>query len=118
VTMDSRKAVLDISTAARKLSASLIIVARARDPDHAAQLYAAGVTEAVPEAIEASLHISEAALISAGVPLGLAIAAIHEQRDQYRAAYQRIAPMERDPVARLRTRRSALRKGESEAPAE
>ncbi len=75
------------------------------------------MTEAVPEAIEASLHISEAALIAAGVPLGLAIAAIHEERDQYRAAYQRIAPQERDPVARLRTRRSALRKGEHEAAA-
>jgi CPA2 family monovalent cation:H+ antiporter-2 len=118
ITMDNRKSVLDIATAARQLHGEgLTVVARARDADHAAQLYAAGVTEAVPEAIEASLHISEAALISAGVPLGLAIAAIHEQRDQYRAAYQRIAPAERDPVARLRSRRSALRKGESEAQA-
>jgi monovalent cation:H+ antiporter-2, CPA2 family len=118
VTMDSRKAVLDISVAAKALqNPGLTVVARARDADHAAQLYAAGVTEAVPEAIEASLHISEAALIAAGVPLGLAIAAIHEERDQYRAAYQRIAPQERDPVARLRTRRSALRKGEGEAQA-
>ncbi|MGL4240461.1 MAG: cation:proton antiporter [Beijerinckiaceae bacterium] len=116
VTMDNRKAVLDVATAARRLHGDgLAIVARARDADHAAQLYAAGVTEAVPEAIEASLHMSEAALISAGVPLGLAIAAIHEQRDQSRAAYQKIAPAERDPVARLRTRRSALRKGEGEA---
>jgi monovalent cation:H+ antiporter-2, CPA2 family len=118
VTMDSRKATLDVAKAARALHGDgLAIVARARDPDHAAQLYAAGVTEAVPETIEASLHISEAALISAGVPLGLAIAAIHERRDQYRAAYQRISPAERDPVARLRTRRSALRKGEGDAPA-
>jgi monovalent cation:H+ antiporter-2, CPA2 family len=116
VTMDSRKAVLDVTAAARLLHGDgLTIVARARDADHAAQLYKAGVTEAVPEAIEASLHISEAALIAAGVPLGLAIAAIHGERDQYRAAYQRIAPHERDPVARLRTRRSALRKGGQEA---
>jgi monovalent cation:H+ antiporter-2, CPA2 family len=115
ITMDSRKAVLDVAAAARALHGDgLTVVARARDADHAAQLYKVGVTEAVPEAIEASLHISEAALIAAGVPLGLAIAAIHEERDQYRAAYQRIAPQERDPVARLRTRRSALRKGESE----
>jgi monovalent cation:H+ antiporter-2, CPA2 family len=115
ITMDSRKAVLDVAQAARALHGEgLTVVARARDADHAAQLYNAGVTEAVPEAIEASLHISEAALIAAGVPLGLAIAAIHEQRDQYRAAYQRIAPQERDPVARLRTRRSALRKNEQD----
>ncbi len=118
ITMDSRKAALNIAMAARALHPTgLTVVARARDADHAAQLYAAGVTEAVPEAIEASLHISEAALIAAGVPLGLAIAAIHEERDQYRAAYQRIAPHERDPVARLRARRSALRKGDGEAQA-
>jgi monovalent cation:H+ antiporter-2, CPA2 family len=118
VTMDSRKATLDVATAARALRGDgLTVVARARDLDHASQLYAAGVTEAVPEAIEASLHISEAALISAGIPLGLAIAAIHEQRDQFRAAYQRIAPAERDPVARLRARRSALRKGEADSGA-
>jgi monovalent cation:H+ antiporter-2, CPA2 family len=117
ITMDARKAVLDVASAARSFGRDdLTIVARARDPEHATKLYAAGVTEAVPETIEASLHISEAALISAGVPLGLVIAAIHEQRDQYRAAYQRIAPAERDPVARLRARRSAMRKGDHEAP--
>lgn len=115
ITMDSRKAALEVAAAARGLRGEdLTIVARARDAEHAALLYKAGVTEAVPEAIEASLHISEAALIAGGVPLGLAIAAIHEERDQYRAAYQRIAPQARDPVARLRNRRSALRKGEHE----
>ncbi len=88
----------------------LTIVARARDPEHARQLYAVGVSEAVPEAIEASLHISEAALIGAGVPLGHAIAAIHEQRDQYRARFQRIESGKRDSVARLRARRTALKK--------
>ncbi len=119
ITMDNRKAVLDVAAAARtERREGLTIVARARDADHASQLYAVGVTEAVPEAIEASLHMSEAALISAGVPLGLAIAAIHEERDQYRATYQRIAPGERDPVARLRARRGSLRKNEGEAAGE
>jgi CPA2 family monovalent cation:H+ antiporter-2 len=119
VTMDSRKAAVDVIQAARRMRGEgLTVVARARDADHAAQLYAVGATEAVPEAIEASLHISEAALIAAGVPLGLAIAAIHEERDQYRAAYQRIAPQERDPVARLRMRRTALRKSEQESGAQ
>jgi monovalent cation:H+ antiporter-2, CPA2 family len=106
----SGAAVAEVARAARKMRPDITIVARARDPDHAAQLYAAGVSEAVPEAIEASLHISEAALIGAGVPLGTVIAAIHEQRDQYRAQYQRIEPGKRDSVARLRARRTAVRK--------
>jgi monovalent cation:H+ antiporter-2, CPA2 family len=108
--MDSRAAVENVAKVARTLKPELVIVARAKDPAHATALYAAGVTEAVPEAIEASLHISEAALIGAGVPLGLAIASIHEQRDRYRAEFQRIKRGERDPVARLRARRAAVRK--------
>ncbi len=110
ITMDSRKAVEDVAKAARAGRPGLTIVARARDPDHAARLYAVGVTEAVPEAVEASLHISEAALIGAGVPLGLVIASVHERRDQYRASFQRISRGDRDPVARLRARRTALKK--------
>jgi monovalent cation:H+ antiporter-2, CPA2 family len=110
ITMDSRAAVENVAKVARTLKPELVIVARAKDPAHATALYAAGVTEAVPEAIEASLHISEAALIGAGVPLGLAIASIHEQRDRYRAEFQRIKRGERDPVARLRARRAAVRK--------
>ena len=110
VTMDERDAVLQVARAARSARPELTIVARARDSEHAKQLYAAGVSEAVPEAVEASLHISEAALIGAGVPLGLVIAAIHEQRDQFRAQYQRIEPDRREPVARLRARRTALKK--------
>jgi len=113
ITMDDRAAVAEVARAARKMRPDITIVARARDPDHASQLYAAGVSEAVPEAIEASLHISEAALIGAGVPLGMVIATIHEQRDQYRAQYQRIEPGKRDSVARLRARRTAVRKSRS-----
>jgi K+:H+ antiporter len=110
ITMDDRSAVAEVARAARKLRPDLTIVARARDAEHATQLYSAGVSEAVPEAIEASLHISEAALIGAGVPLGIVIASIHEQRDQYRSQYQRIERGKRDSVARLRARRTALRK--------
>ncbi len=112
ITMDARKAVEEVTRAARAGRADLMIVARARDQDHAALLYLAGATEAVPEAVEASLHISEAALIGAGIPLGLVIASIHEQRDAYRASFQRISREDRGPVARLRARRTALRKKE------
>jgi CPA2 family monovalent cation:H+ antiporter-2 len=34
--------------------------------------------------MEASLQLSEAALVDIGVPMGLVIASIHEQRDLYR----------------------------------
>ena len=39
------------------------IVARARDTSHAAALYRAGVTDAVPETLEGSLQLSEAVLV-------------------------------------------------------
>ena len=47
-------------------------------------LYALGVTDAVPETIEASLQLSEAVLVDLGVPMGLVIASIHEKRDEFR----------------------------------
>jgi CPA2 family monovalent cation:H+ antiporter-2 len=34
--------------------------------------------------MEASLQLSEAALVDIGIPMGLVIASIHEQRDLYR----------------------------------
>ena len=64
---------------------SLPIIARARDAAHAAELYRAGATHAVPEALEASLQLSEAVLIDLGVAMGPVIASIHEKRDEFRA---------------------------------
>jgi CPA2 family monovalent cation:H+ antiporter-2 len=109
-TMDSRLAVEAVAKAARVRRADLTIVARAKDPRHAASLYEAGVTEAVPEAVEASLHISEATLIGAGIPLGFVIASVHERRDRHRAEFQRIERGDRNAVARLRARRTAVKK--------
>jgi CPA2 family monovalent cation:H+ antiporter-2 len=62
----------------------LLIVARARDTDHAAQLYRAGASHAVPETLESSLQLSEAVLVDIGVAMGPVIASIHEKRDEYR----------------------------------
>lgn len=107
VTMDNRASVEKIATTARTMREDLVIVARAKDRTHARQLYERGVTEAVPEAFEASLHLAEATLISAGVPLGLAIASVHERRDQFRAEFQTIDRGDaRTGVARIRSRRS------------
>jgi CPA2 family monovalent cation:H+ antiporter-2 len=63
---------------------ALCIVVRARDADHAGQLYALGVTDAVPETVESSLQLAEAVLVDLGVPMGPVIASIHEKREQLR----------------------------------
>jgi CPA2 family monovalent cation:H+ antiporter-2 len=85
VTIDNARAVDASVTAARQLRPDIVIVARARDADHARHLYRIGVNDAVPETIEASLQLSEAALVGLGVPMGLVIASVHERRDGFRA---------------------------------
>jgi K+:H+ antiporter len=67
------------------------IFSRARDAEHARHLYRIGVTDAVPETIEASLQLSEAALVGLGIPTGSVIASIHEQRDEFRRQLQKAA---------------------------
>ena len=86
VTMHTPSAVDAVVRIAREARPDLTIVARARDALHARHLYALGATDAVPETVEASLQLSEAALVDIGVPMGLVIASIHEQRDVYRKA--------------------------------
>ncbi|MGD0720550.1 MAG: cation:proton antiporter [Roseiarcus sp.] len=84
VTMDAPRANEAVVEAARALRADITLVARARDAAHAKALYELGVTDAVPETIEASLQLSEAVLVDIGVPMGVVIASIHERRDEYR----------------------------------
>jgi monovalent cation:H+ antiporter-2, CPA2 family len=84
VTMDSPAANEAVVDTTRRLRPDVTLVARARDADHARALYGLGVTDAVPETIEASLQLSEAVLVDLGVPMGLVIASIHEKRDEYR----------------------------------
>ena len=84
VTMDNPARAEEIVKMARAERADLKIIARARDERHAARLYEAGATEAVPETIEASLQLGEALLVETGVPMGLAIASVHERRDGFR----------------------------------
>lgn len=84
ITIDNSHAVDETVKAARALRPDLVIVARARDAAHARHLYEIGVNDAVPETIEASLQLSEAALVGLGVPMGLVIASVHERRDVFR----------------------------------
>jgi CPA2 family monovalent cation:H+ antiporter-2 len=60
ITMDNPSKIDEILRTARNARPDLKIIARARDERHAIKLYEAGVTEAVPETIEASLQLAEA----------------------------------------------------------
>ncbi|MBX9591820.1 MAG: cation:proton antiporter [Hyphomonadaceae bacterium] len=91
VTIHDRPAIDQIVRVVRALRPDIPIVSRARDAGHARHLYAIGVTDAVPETIEASLQLSEAALVGLGVPTGPAIASIHEKRDEFRHELQEAA---------------------------
>lgn len=88
VTMDSPGKVDEVVRVARGLREDLILIARARDDQHAARLYALGVTDAVPETTEASLQLAENTLVDLGVPMGLVLASIHERRDRFRQMFQ------------------------------
>jgi CPA2 family monovalent cation:H+ antiporter-2 len=91
VTIHDRAAIDEIVRVARDLRPDLLIVSRARDASHARHLYAIGVTDAVPETIEASLQLSEAALVGLGVATGPVIASIHDKRDEFRFMLQEAA---------------------------
>ncbi len=84
LTMDQPVLAEHIVKRVRQWLPDLTIVARARDPEHAARLYKAGASDAVPETLESSLQLSEAMLVDLGVPMGPVIASIHEKRDEYR----------------------------------
>lgn len=92
VTMNDHRAVEALVSAARAERPDLLIVARARDAGHAAELYRAGASDAVPETIEASLQLSEAVLVDLGIAMGPVIVSIHEKRAEYQAGIKAMAP--------------------------
>jgi CPA2 family monovalent cation:H+ antiporter-2 len=97
LTMDNPVLVRRLTRQLRKAFPDLPIIARARDTAHAADLYRAGATDAVPETLEASLQLSEAALVDLGVPMGPVIASIHEKRDAFRAEIKNEADLAEKP---------------------
>lgn len=105
ITMDNQVRVDDVVRAARAQREELKIIARARDERHAQRLYGYGVTEAVPETIESSLQLGEALLVETGVPMGLAIASVHERRDSFRKLLGRPNRKEQLELAKKRLRR-------------
>jgi CPA2 family monovalent cation:H+ antiporter-2 len=84
LTMDEPVLAQRLVAKLRSAHPDLLIVVRARDSDHAAALYRAGASHAVPENLESSLQLSEAVLVDIGVAMGPVIASIHEKRDEFR----------------------------------
>lgn len=91
ITVHTRSIIDAVVARVHEMRPDLPIIARALDSDHARHLYGRGVAEAVPDTVEASLQLSEAALVHLGVPMGLVIASVHEKRDEFRAALQKAA---------------------------
>jgi CPA2 family monovalent cation:H+ antiporter-2 len=108
LTMDDPALTARIARRIRGLHPDLPIIARARDTAHAARLDKAGVTDAVPEALEASLQLSEAVLVDIGVAMGPVIASIHQKRAQLRTKIMRDGEMEHEPSLGRRRARDSL----------
>lgn len=103
LTMDEPIAAQRIVKRLRSHYPDLPIICRARDASHAAQLYRAGATHAVPETLEASLQLSEAVLVDLGVAMGPVIASIHEKRDELRAQIMEEGELEEKPKLKSTT---------------
>ena len=109
LTMDDPVLTVRLTRRVRGWVPKLPIITRARDAKHAAELYKAGATDAVPETLESSLQLSEALLVDLGIAVGPVIASIHEERDKMRKAIKDAVGMEREP--RLRRTRKAEAEG-------
>lgn len=97
VTMDEPVLVSRTVRRIRAAHPDLPIIVRARDAAHAAELYRAGASDAVPEALESSLQLSEAVLVDMGVAMGPVIASIHEMRDELRETIMRDGGLDEKP---------------------
>ena len=103
LTMDEPVLAQRLVAKLRQTYPDLLIVARARDPDHAAAMYRAGASHAVPETLEASLQLSEAVLVDIGVAMGPVIASIHAKRDEFREQLERDGGLSEKPKLRTST---------------
>ena len=103
LTMDEPVLVQRLVAKLRREHPDLLIVCRARDVQHAAQLYRAGASHAVPETLESSLQLSEAVLVDIGVAMGPVIASIHEKRDEFRGQIEQEGALAYKPKLRTST---------------
>jgi len=102
LTMDDPVQQIRLTRLARTRFPDLPIMVRARDSRHAAELYRAGATDAVPEQLESSLQLSEAVLTALGVAVGPVIASIHERRAEVREEIMAMGGLSEKPPERGR----------------
>lgn len=103
LTMDDPVLSVRVTRRVRGWVPDLPIIARARDPEHAAELYKAGASDAVPETLESSLQLAETALVDLGVAMGPVIASIHQKREDLRENIREAGRLEEAPrLRRLR----------------
>ncbi|MEY2942428.1 MAG: hypothetical protein RLY97_442 [Pseudomonadota bacterium] len=107
LTMDDPVGAQKLVKKLRGAHPDLPIIARARDASHAAALYRAGASHAVPETLESSLQLAEAVLVDMGVAMGFVIASIHEKRDELRQLIMDEGELETKP----RLKSGSLRRG-------
>jgi CPA2 family monovalent cation:H+ antiporter-2 len=100
LTMDDPVLTVRLTRKVRAWCPGLTIVARARDSSHAAELYKAGVSDAVPETLESSLQLSEAVLVDLGIAMGPVIASIHEKRAELRQEIMEQGQLSHEPALR------------------
>jgi monovalent cation:H+ antiporter-2, CPA2 family len=91
ITIAERAVVDEIVVWIRSVRSDIVIISRARDAEHARHLYTVGVTDAVPETIEASLQLSESSLLGMGQPAAQVNDTIHARRDAFRRELQKAA---------------------------
>jgi CPA2 family monovalent cation:H+ antiporter-2 len=109
LTMDDPVLTVRLTKKVRAWCPDLTIVARARDARHAAELYRAGATNAVPETLESSLQLSEAVLVDLGMAMGPVIASIHEKRAELRREIMQAGELDREPPIQRRRLRDAFK---------
>jgi CPA2 family monovalent cation:H+ antiporter-2 len=116
LTMDDPVLSVRVTKKVRAWCPDLTIVARARDARHAAELYRAGATDAVPETLESSLQLSEAVLVDLGIAMGPVIASIHEKRAELRKEIMDEGQLPEPPPLGRRRLRDAFRPRPAPAP--
>jgi CPA2 family monovalent cation:H+ antiporter-2 len=109
LTMDDPVLTVRLTKKVRAWCPDLTIVTRARDAAHAAELYRAGATDAVPETLESSLQLSEAVLIDLGMAMGPVIASIHEKRAELRKEIMELGHLSEEPTLERRRLRDAFK---------
>lgn len=89
VTVDNPEAACEIVRTVRTLRSSLPVIVRARDPDHARLLAAAGATHVTLDAIEAALQMAARALEEWGLPPDSIRSLVDSERDEEYARAER-----------------------------